>query len=64
MAGMLFADEAPQEAGTLPARRAMAVRKEAYDQVRSTAEIGEPSERENCSARPPFEGVYFWTMLM
>ena len=34
------------------------------DQVKSTAERGVPSERENCSAKAPLEGVYFSIVLM
>lgn len=53
-------DEASfQDGGTTEFRRAEAVRTEAYDQVRSAAERGVPSFRENCSARAPLEGVYF-----
>lgn len=57
--GTLLADVSPQEAGTVAFRRAAAVRRAAYDQVRSSAERGVPSERENCSARAPDDGVYF-----
>ena len=35
-----------------------------HDQVKSTADKGAPLERENCSANPPPDGVYFSIMLM
>ena len=54
-----LADEAPQDAGTTLARAFLAVRKAAYDQVKSTAEAGLPFERRYCSAREPSAGVYF-----
>lgn len=59
--GTLWALGSPHEAGTTELRRASAVRREAYDQVRSPAERGVPSSRENCSARDPLDGVYFCT---
>jgi hypothetical protein len=51
--------EAPQEAGTACARALNAVRKAAYDQVKSLAEVGFPLERRYCSASEPSLGVYF-----
>lgn len=56
---MVRTAEAPQEAGMAFARAALAVRKAAYDQVRSLAEIGLPPERRYCSASDPSLGVYF-----
>lgn len=50
---------APHEAGMAALRALRAVKKAAYDQVRSTAESGVPFDREYCSARAPFCGVYF-----
>lgn len=34
------------------------------DQVKSTADRGVPSDRENCSVRPPPHGVYFSIRLI
>ena len=45
----------PHDAGTVPARRAAAVSKAAYDQVRSYADNGVPLEREYCSEREPLD---------
>ena len=55
--GTELAEGSPQEAGTWLLRRAVAVRKDAYDQVRSMAERAVPSVRENCSEREPLAGV-------
>ena len=52
-------EEAPHEAGTAAERALKAVRKAAYDQVRSLAEVGFPLERMYCSASEPSAGVYF-----
>lgn len=54
----------PQEAGTIPARRSLALRNAAYDHVRSAAERGDPLERSYCSARAPLEGVYACALVM
>ena len=56
---MMHTEEAPHEAGTALERALKAVRKAAYDQVRSVAEVGFPLERMYCSASAPFAGVYF-----
>jgi hypothetical protein len=62
--GREFADEAPHEPGMIPLRLAFAVRKAAYDQVKSLALRGVPSDLEYCSASAPLCGVYFWARLM
>lgn len=62
--GTSFAEEAPHEAGSSLLRAATAVRKEAYDQVRSAAERGLPSSLEYCSARAPSAGVNLCTTAM
>lgn len=54
-----LAEPAFHDAGTAALRALSAVRKAAYDHVRSAADSGLPSERPNCSARLPFCGVYF-----
>ena len=53
--GTLEAVGSPQEYGTTPARRAAAVKKAAYDQVRSYADRGWPLDLENCSESDPFD---------
>jgi len=53
--GTVSPPDDPHDAGTLPARRSAAVSKAAYDQVRSYADNGVPSERENCSEREPLD---------
>jgi hypothetical protein len=57
--GREFAEEAPQEAGIMLLRLAFAVKKAAYDHVKSAALRGFPSDFEYCSARAPLCGVYF-----
>jgi hypothetical protein len=52
--GTDVAEDWIQPAGITPARRAAAVKKAAYDQVRSWAERGWPLLLENCSEREPF----------
>jgi len=63
VAGRLEALGSPQEYGTTPARRAAAVKKAAYDQVRSYAERGVPLDRENCSDNDPLLCAYVATTL-
>ena len=53
-------DEAPHDGGRTLLRALWAVRKAAYDHVRSLAETGVPSCREYCSVREPSAGVYFF----
>lgn len=64
MVGSLLFSDAPQLGGTVPLRRSTAVKKAAYDQVRSMAEVCFPSSLENCSESEPLVGVYFCTMDM
>jgi hypothetical protein len=53
---------APQLPNDWPLRASMAVTAAAYDQVRSTADVGVPLFFRNCSESPPFGGVYFATI--
>jgi len=63
-AGTLEAVVSPHDSGITPFLACTAETNAAKDQVKSTAERGVPSFRENCSARPPSEGVYFSITLM
>jgi hypothetical protein len=56
--GTLFAPDAPQDGGTIPARLLAQDRNAAYDQVRSAADSGAPVDRGYCSERAPVDGVY------
>jgi len=56
--------EAFHEAGTVAARASYAVKKAAYDHVRSGAESGVPFTREYCSDIEPSRGVYFCCRVM
>jgi hypothetical protein len=58
VAGTLLADVSPQAAGTTELRRMLAVSKAAYDQVRSRADSGVPSDLENCSFMEPLVMAY------
>jgi hypothetical protein len=58
VAGTLLADVSPQAAGTTELRRMFAVSSAAYDQVRSRADSGDPSDLENCSDREPLDMAY------
>lgn len=62
--GTVFALLEPHDAGTVPARRAAAVSRPAYDHVNAEADSGAPVSRWNCSASVPSSGVYFSTILM
>lgn len=53
-----WAEFAPQVDGTTALRALRAVKKAAYDHVRSDADKGLPLDLEYCSAKAPFCGVY------
>jgi len=59
VAGTLLADASPQAAGTIELRRMFPVSRAAYDQVKSRADSGEPSDLENCSDMEPLVMAYF-----
>ena len=61
--GTELAEAAPQGAGTTPLRRMLAVRRAAYDQVRSRADKEVPEDLSNCSAREPLVMAWASTML-
>jgi hypothetical protein len=58
VAGTLLAEVSPHAAGTMELRRLFAEIRAAYDQVKSRAEMGEPSDLENCSDMDPFVIAY------
>jgi hypothetical protein len=58
VAGTLLAEVSPHAAGTMEFRRLFADIRAAYDQVKSRAERGEPSDLENCSFMDPLVMAY------